>query len=201
MNSPIRTMYHSMGERVVAAALLLALVGISAVPQIAAAKEDRPTFSGSISDSLVAFKTELQERGSDFLSLVKEEAIAAEGAEFPVASEREPSKTMKMLATAYSSDPRQTDSTPCITANGFDLCSYYEKYGNGNTIATNILPLGTVVQVTVGDEVKEYVVRDRMNARYNGQRRLDIWMPSTPEAKAFGVKWVEVKVFPKGVGK
>lgn len=197
MNLLARTTYHTIGERVIAAALLLALVGVSAVPQVATAKEEKVTFS----DSLAAFKSELQERGGDLFSFVKEEAVVAEGSQFPVASDREPTKTMKMAATAYSSEPRQTDSTPCITANGFDLCSYYKEYGSGNTIATNILPLGTVVQITIGDQVKEYVVRDRMNARYNGQRRLDIWMPTTPEAKAFGVKLVEVKVFPRGVGK
>ncbi len=197
MKSFVQTTYHSIRERLVAATLLLALIGVSAVPQVAVATEEKPTLSGS----LAAFKAELQERGSGLLSFAWEEAAAAESAEFPVASDREPTKTMKMVATAYSSDPRQTDSTPCITANGFDLCSYYKEYGSGNTIATNILPLGTIVQITVGDEVKEYVVRDRMNARYNGQRRLDIWMPSTPEAKNFGVKVVEVKIFPKGVGK
>ncbi len=110
-----------------------------------------------------------------------------EPATFPVAGDRLPTKTIKVVSTAYSSDVWQTDSTPCIPASGYDLCAHYEKYGEGDTIAANFLPLGTKVRFPelYGDKI--FIVRDRMNARY-GYGRIDIWMPEYEEAKNFGVK-------------
>ena len=113
---------------------------------------------------------------------------------FPVAGEREPIKTIKVTATAYSSDVGQTDDTPCIPADGYDLCAHYEKYGQGNTIAANFLPLGTLVRIPelYGDKI--FVVHDRMNSRY-GYGRVDVWMPSRDEAKTFGVKYFEIEIY------
>lgn len=132
---------------------------------------------------------------------------AKEAPSFPVAEEREPAYTQWVVATAYSSDPWQTDSTPCIPAMNFDLCAHYEENGLENTIAANFLPLGTHVKLPelYGDKV--FVVRDRMNARYNGTNRIDIWVGSeTPvnqeiianakaKAIAFGVKQIKMEVF------
>lgn len=113
---------------------------------------------------------------------------------FPEAKERVARKKIKVLATAYSSTPDQTDSTPCITANGFDLCTYYDAYALETTIASNFLPMNTSVRLrdVYGD--RPLVVRDRMNERY-GYGRIDIWMPSREEAKAFGVQWIEMEIF------
>ncbi|MFA4830735.1 MAG: hypothetical protein WC862_00190 [Patescibacteria group bacterium] len=113
---------------------------------------------------------------------------------FPLSADRKPVKTIKAVATAYTSHVWQTDDTPCITANGFDLCEFYEKKGFGNTIASNFLPMGTQVRFPeiFGDKI--FVVRDRMNARY-GYGRIDIWMPELPEAKVFGVKRLVMEVF------
>ena len=63
-------------------------------------------------------------------------------------------------------------NSPCIPADGYDLCEHYEKYGTGNTIAANFLPLGTQVKIPelFGDKV--LVVHDRMNSRY-GQGRIE----------------------------
>lgn len=112
-----------------------------------------------------------------------------------------------VVATAYSSDPWQTDSTPCTPAmHKFDLCKAYEENGTEDTIAANFLPLGTKVRFpdVYGDKV--FVVRDRMNAKYNGQHRIDFWIGSaTPtnqeiirEAKqkavAFGVKRMKMEI-------
>lgn len=127
---------------------------------------------------------------------------------FPRSEDREPKRTRWVVATAYSSDPWQTDSTPCIPAMWtFDMCAEYEQFGTDNTIAANFLPLGTQVKFPelFGDKI--FVVRDRMNARYNGASRIDFWISSlTPtdreivrEAKAkavaFGVKRLEMEVF------
>ena len=113
---------------------------------------------------------------------------------FPVANDRVPVKIVRAVATAYNSDVRQTDSTPCITANGFDLCAFYQEKGYGNTIAANFLPMGAQVRFPelFGDKV--FIVRDRMNARY-GYGRVDVWMPEHAEAKTFGAKYTKMEIF------
>lgn len=131
----------------------------------------------------------------------------SEPATFPISGNREPAYSQWVVATAYSSDPWQTDSTPCIPAMNFDLCANYEANGLENTIAANFLPLGTQVKLPelYGDKV--FVVRDRMNSRYNGTNRIDIWVGSeTPvnqeiianakaKAIAFGVKQIKMEIF------
>lgn len=76
---------------------------------------------------------------------------------------------VRFSVSAYTSTIGQTDSTPFNTADGSDL----RLAKNQNTIATNQLPLGTRVRIlslegtaweSLGDQV--WVVRDRMNARY-----------------------------------
>lgn len=117
-----------------------------------------------------------------------------EPAQFPVANDKQPIKTLTVVSTAYNSLVDQTDSTPCITANGHDLCKQYEEEGFGNTIATNFLPMGTQVKFPelYGDKI--FIVRDRMNARY-GYGRIDIWLPEYSEAKIFGVKRLKMEIF------
>jgi len=99
-------------------------------------------------------------------------------------------KTLKMVITAYSSTPDQTDDTPFITASG--------KYVEDGIAANNSLAFGTKFRIPAlyGDKV--FTVWDRMNKRYNYDRikvhRADIWFPSRQEAKIFGVKTIEIEV-------
>ncbi len=97
-------------------------------------------------------------------------------------------RTSTHTMTAYNSDPAQTDSTPCITANGFDVC----KHNVEDTIAANFLKFGTKVRIPelYGDRV--FVVRDRMNKRYSD--RVDIWMKEKVDARKFGVKVAKIEV-------
>lgn len=125
-----------------------------------------------------------------------EEAISPEDSNaFPVSDERKPIRTMTVVATAYSSDPAQTDDTPCIPASGYDLCAHYAKYGSGNTIAANFLPLGTMVKLPdlYGDKI--FYVRDRKNKRFSTS--IDIWMPTKQEAIQHGVKVVKMEILGK----
>lgn len=103
----------------------------------------------------------------------------------PYSAEREPSKTVTVPATAYTSDPRETDSTPFITASG--------EHVRHGIIAANFLPMGTRVRIpkVYGNEV--FVVEDRMNRRYN--KRIDIWMEEKTDAREFGIKQVELEIF------
>lgn len=103
----------------------------------------------------------------------------------PVSAPRVATKKMMVSMTAYSSTPGQTDDSPFITANG--------SHVRDGIVAANFLPFGTKVKIPelYGDKV--FSVEDRMNARY--YYKIDIWMPTYEEAKAFGVKYVEVEIF------
>ena len=100
-----------------------------------------------------------------------------------------PSKVMTIAVTAYNSLPGQTDSTPCTTANGFDLC----KNNKQNVIAANFLPFGTKVRFPDYDPNTIYTVQDRMNARY--YYRADIWMKEFSDARQFGYKNLKVEIY------
>ncbi len=91
--------------------------------------------------------------------------------------------------TAYTSDPAQTDDTPCITASGLDVCMQNEE----NVVAANFLPMGTRVRIPelYGDRI--FYVEDRMNARYH--YKMDIWMKNLQQAKTFGVKYATIEIF------
>lgn len=93
-----------------------------------------------------------------------------------------------IVITAYNSEAGQTDNSPCITANGFNVCDY----GVEDTIAANFLTFGTKVKIPAlfGDRV--FVVRDRMNKRFSN--RVDVWMIERPDAVKFGVKMAKIEV-------
>lgn len=131
---------------------------------------------------------------------------------FPIAGDREPSRVVNVISTSYSSDPWQTDSTPCYPAMNFNLCEWAEK-GVVDTVATNDYPLGTKVRFRYHDSNelafggKIFTVRDRMNARYTGKARVDIYSAvldgqgnvdtdaSRKQARDFGVKRLKMELF------
>lgn len=90
--------------------------------------------------------------------------------------------------TAYNSLPGQTDSTPCITANGFNVCSH----GIEDTVAANFLYFGTKIKIPdiFGDRI--FTVRDRMNERYTN--RVDIWMIDRDDALKLGKRLAKIEV-------
>jgi len=93
-----------------------------------------------------------------------------------------------LTITAYNSEPGQTDNSPCVTANGFNLC----EHGIEDTVAANFLPFGAKVRIPDLYGSRIFTVRDRMNARY--QNRMDIWMASKDDAIQFGVKKARIEV-------
>ncbi len=97
-------------------------------------------------------------------------------------------RTSTHVITAYNSEPGQTDNSPCITANGFDVC----EHGQEDTIAANFLKFGTKVKIPelFGDRI--FVVRDRMNKKH--PNRVDIWMLDKKAALKFGVKTAKIVV-------
>ena len=97
-------------------------------------------------------------------------------------------KTHRLTITAYSSTADQTDSSPCITANGFNLCEHDQE----DVIAANFLPFGTKIRLPelFGDRV--FTVQDRMHARYS--YRADIWMKTRLAAVKFGARYTTIEV-------
>lgn len=94
-------------------------------------------------------------------------------------------KTIKVVITAYSSTPDQTDDTPFETASGRSV--------RDGVIANNMLPFGTKVTIPslYGDKI--FTVEDRMNRR-KSDYHFDIWMPDRALALNFGVKTAEIQV-------
>ncbi|MEK7151780.1 MAG: 3D domain-containing protein [Patescibacteria group bacterium] len=103
----------------------------------------------------------------------------------PVITEK--TKVLKILtlsASAYSSTPDQTDSTPFITA--------WNTHVRDGIIAANFLPFGTKIKIPdiYGDKI--FVVEDRMNRRY--WHKIDIWFPDRQSALEFGLKTVKIEI-------
>ncbi|HMB26235.1 MAG TPA: hypothetical protein VKP03_02355 [Patescibacteria group bacterium] len=97
-------------------------------------------------------------------------------------------KSFTVVATAYSSTIAQTDSTPCITADGFNVC----RHNKEDIIAANFLPLGAKIMIPdlYGDKI--FIVHDRMNPRYN--YRIDLWKTDRNRAITFGKRLVKIKI-------
>jgi len=91
---------------------------------------------------------------------------------------------MRVVVTAYSSTPEQTDDTPFITASG--------KWVRDGIVAANFLPMGTKIKFPdiYGDRV--FVVEDRMHPSKKYQ--VDIWFPTYWEAVTFGVKSTHIEI-------
>ena len=90
--------------------------------------------------------------------------------------------------TAYNSEAGQCDDSPCITANGFNVC----KNKAEDTVAANSLTFGTKIRIPELFGNKIFIVRDRMNSRYHD--RIDIWMTKKQTALNFGFKISKVEI-------
>lgn len=71
------------------------------------------------------------------------------------------SDTLVMEVTGYTSEPGQTDSSPCIAADNSDICKLKAK--KELICASNQFPLGSLIHV---DGLGTCTVRDHMNRRY-----------------------------------
>jgi 3D (Asp-Asp-Asp) domain-containing protein len=163
MTAKLYKISQSFIEKSVIFLLILALIWQFAFPRITslAATLDQPTMETIEKDIILS-------------------AIEALG---------EPIRIINVPVTAYNSLPGQTDSTPCITANGYNLCTNNQQ----NVIAANFLKFGTKVRFPDYDPDTIYTVQDRMNARY--AYRSDIWMKTTAEARQFGIRTLKMEIY------
>jgi 3D (Asp-Asp-Asp) domain-containing protein len=106
----------------------------------------------------------------------------------PEASDWNVVRTGYYSMTAYNSEAAQCYGDPCITANGFNLC----EHNTEDSVAANFLKFGTRIRIPelFGDRV--FVVRDRMNSRY--QDRVDVWMKEKQDALNFGLKYAKIEI-------
>ncbi len=72
--------------------------------------------------------------------------------------------------SAYTSRVQETDATPCIPADGSNICDRFKK--GEKMVAYNCAKLGS--KLKIGDTV--YTVVDRLNQRYTASCRIDIYM-------------------------
>ena len=102
---------------------------------------------------------------------------------------QKPKRITKTVITAYSSTVDQTDASPCITANGFNVCQNNQE----NIVAANFLPFGAKIKIPelFGDKI--FTVQDRMHPRY--RNRADVWMKSRNRAKQFGIKSTTIEIY------
>lgn len=99
-------------------------------------------------------------------------------------------ETRQRQISAYNAgDPYQTDSTPCHSANGENICEALKQ--GYKRCAANFVPFGTVLEI---ESYGQCLVTDRMNSRYTS--RVDIAMPLNEKqtARQFGLKTLEVKI-------
>lgn len=94
-------------------------------------------------------------------------------------------KTVEM--SAYTSRVEETDETPCISADGTNICEY-----EGCVVASNDYKFGTKIIV---DGFGECEVKDRMNSRYTGTGNMDIYFGEDLKgALTFGRRHVKIQI-------
>ena len=127
--------------------------------------------------------------GMIFLGMVISQTVMAETLADPSTSKIDGSskvvKKIKMIVTAYSSTPEQTDNTPFITASGKSVID--------GIVANNMLPFGARIRIPelYGDKI--FVVEDRMHQR-KGKYHLDVWLSEYLQARNFGAKITYIEV-------
>jgi 3D (Asp-Asp-Asp) domain-containing protein len=117
------------------------------------------------------------------------QALEAESAVAATVNFKKPKETrMVVKVTAYNSDPRQTDDSPCITASNYNVCAANTE----NIVAANFVPLGTKMKIPAlfGDRV--FSVEDRTAKKYGD--RVDVWRKHYADARAQGIRQVEIVI-------
>jgi 3D (Asp-Asp-Asp) domain-containing protein len=99
------------------------------------------------------------------------------------------SETIREITAYNSGRPEQTDNSPCLTANGENVCTALAR--GYKRCAANFVPFGTRLLI---ENYGECLVTDRMNERF--QNRVDIAMMADEKerAKKFGLQNLNVKI-------
>jgi len=125
----------------------------------------------------------VEEQPPERLAMIGENSLLA--ISNPSEPESQVAQKIKVVITAYSSSPWETDGDPYLTAAG--------TWVREGIVANNLLPFGTKIKIPeiYGDKV--FVVEDRMHWK-KGYYHVDIWFASYGEAKNFGAKRTFIEV-------
>lgn len=96
----------------------------------------------------------------------------------------------RVIVTAYNSVTWQTDATPCIAADGTDIC---EAQKRGEESCAAYLPFGTKIYIP---DFGICTVHDRLAKKY--QNRVDIYFGGVEKVQAariWGKRTLEVTIF------
>lgn len=85
--------------------------------------------------------------------------------------------------------PAQTDSSPCISANGEDICRTVAL--GYKRCAANFVPLGTDLLI---DNFGQCKVVDRMNSRYPNSVDIAMSADEIKRARQFGIQKLNIKI-------
>ena len=98
-------------------------------------------------------------------------------------------QTIRYVTAYNAGDESQTDDTPCISADGSNICKRLER--GEKLCAANFVPLGSKLHI---DKIGVCTVTDRMNRRY--RNRVDIAMHKSQykEAITFGRQKLMVSI-------
>ena len=99
------------------------------------------------------------------------------------------SETIRVVTAYNAGDPRQTDDTPCISANGENLCSALIK--GKKRCAANFVPLGSRIHV---EKIGVCLVTDRTNKRYRNRVDIAMQREDLHKARQFGRQKLRVKI-------
>lgn len=135
--------------------------------------------AGYISYEVTILPPEIEEEDQGFFSIFRN-LFSFLGIRYTTVEQLPIGTKITVASTGYASSPYQTDSTPCITAAGTRV--------RPGTVASNFLPLGTLLEIFED----EFIVEDRMSRRF--ARRLDIWFPQTSDALTHGLREIEVTI-------
>jgi 3D (Asp-Asp-Asp) domain-containing protein len=161
----------------------------------------RPQFAGQIPLSifilasfligiLLILETRIQKAEAELAVFSEEPVGILEGNTLlPIADPNNPEprvvRKIKVIITAYSSTPGQTDDTPYLTAAGTLV--------REGIVANNLLAFGTKIRIPELYGNKIFVVEDRMSW-VKSKYQVDIWFPSYWEALNFGAQSTYIEV-------
>lgn len=141
------------------------------------------TNKSTVESSTLKFTNQIE--SSDSPVIIENSLLLAQNSpSLKIAEDESSKKTIKVLITAYSSSPEETDETPLITASG--------SYVRPGVLAANFLAFGTKVRLPkiFGNQI--FIVEDRLHEKNND--RVDIWFPSKEEALRFGSQISEMEI-------
>ncbi len=160
------------------AALLLIFLSVAGPLTVSNGEVKTETISAKSADSVLKEINAKSEEVSGGTAIISQDSLLAQNKVNPLP------QNIKIIITAYSSSPDETDDTPFITASG----TFVRK----GVVAANFLPIGTKIKLpdVFGDQI--FIVEDRMHPRFSD--RVDIWFDNKSTAKRFGKQLSRVEV-------